>query len=349
MQKSIKLFTAFLLLLPLTVLGQTDTTYLFRFVPAKDIFFVSYSGNASQLQRLSEVISRNRAKIESGEIPLYVDGYCHSMSTEQENRRIATLRSNRVKSELIVKENLKEVNFRTHNHTMPYGKMQDVVVISLRIPEAVPVEPENAGGVTEAPKPEEPEPTVQTVTEATVAPAEEKTVTEEREPKIAKQNTCRLALRANLLHWATLTPDFGIEWRINRHVGILVNGSWTSWDWDNKNRCYALWKVSPEVRYYIGKEARGYFGAMYHLGEFNCKLGATGRQGDYQGGGITGGYLLKLNRALSLDFHAGIGYTRAEYDKYKVTDGVRVREGSGSKNYWGVNQLGVTLVWKLNQ
>lgn len=29
------------------------------------------------------------------------------------------------------------------------------------------------------------------------------------------------ALRANLLRWATLTPDLGIEWRINRHVGMV--------------------------------------------------------------------------------------------------------------------------------
>lgn len=155
------------------------------------------------------------------------------------------------------------------------------------------------------------------------------------------------ALRANLLRWATLTPDLGVEWRISRNIGILVNGSWTSWLWDNKNRRYAFWKVSPEVRYYIGKERRGYLGVMYHVGEFNYKLEDTGKQGDYQGGGITGGWLLPLNRALSLDFHAALGYTRADYDKYSVADGVRVRTENGvKKNYWGINQLGVTLVWK---
>ena len=36
------------------------------------------------------------------------------------------------------------------------------------------------------------------------------------------------SLRANLLRWATLTPDLGIEWRISRLWGILVHGSWTS-------------------------------------------------------------------------------------------------------------------------
>ena len=31
-----------------------------------------------------------------------------------------------------------------------------------------------------------------------------------------------LSLRANLLRWATLTPDLGIEWRISPSVGIMV-------------------------------------------------------------------------------------------------------------------------------
>ena len=38
-----------------------------------------------------------------------------------------------------------------------------------------------------------------------------------------------ISLRANLLRWATLTPDLGLEWRISPSVGIMVNGSWTSW------------------------------------------------------------------------------------------------------------------------
>uniref|UniRef100_UPI0035A6D505 DUF3575 domain-containing protein n=1 Tax=uncultured Bacteroides sp. TaxID=162156 RepID=UPI0035A6D505 len=155
------------------------------------------------------------------------------------------------------------------------------------------------------------------------------------------------SLRANLLHWATLTPDLGMEWRIDRNWSILVNGAWTSWSWDNKNRRYALWEVAPEVRYYTGKEKRGYIGAMYKVGEFNYKLGDTGKQGDYQGGGITGGYQLKLNRALALDFNLGIGCLHADYDKYEVIDGVRVRQGKESKNWWGPVSAGVTLMWKL--
>lgn len=109
-----------------------------------------------------------------------------------------------------------------------------------------------------------------------------------------------LSLRFNLLRWATLTPDLGLEWRIDRTWSILVTGSWTSWSWSDKRRRYALWELSPEVRHYIGKENRGYLGILYHLGEFNYHLGSTGKQGNLQGGSITGGYLLRLNKTLSL-------------------------------------------------
>ena len=83
------------------------------------------------------------------------------------------------------------------------------------------------------------------------------------------------------------------------------------------------------------------------MGEFNYKLNDTGKQGDLMGGGITGGYLLQLNRALSLDFSLGIGCTHAEYDKYTVTDGVRVKQGKKGKNYWGVNHAGISLIWAI--
>lgn len=156
-----------------------------------------------------------------------------------------------------------------------------------------------------------------------------------------------LALRANLLRWATLSPDLGIEWRISPNVGILVNGSWTSWSWDDNNRRYALWEVAPEVRWYLGEREAWYLGVMGKVGHFNYKFSETGRQGDIVGGGLTGGYMLRLNDAFSLDFGLGIGYLRADYDEYVVIDNVRVRSGEGGKNWWGPVHAGVTLVWTL--
>ena len=87
-------------------------------------------------------------------------------------------------------------------------------------------------------------------------------------------------------------------------------------------RGFGLWEVAPEVRWYLGKQKRGYIGAMYKAGSFNYKFTETGRQGDIMGGGLTGGYMLRLNDAFSLDFGLGIGYLRADFDEYVVIDNV---------------------------
>ena len=157
----------------------------------------------------------------------------------------------------------------------------------------------------------------------------------------------QLSLRANLLRWATLTPDLGLEWRICPSWGIAVNGSWTSWSWNDKDRRYALWEVVPEVRYYMGEKKAWYLGAMFKTGQFNYKFSEAGKQGDLMGGGITAGYQLRLNKALDLDFNLGLGYLNADFEKYEVIDGVRVRCGNETKNWCGPINAGVTLVWKL--
>ena len=160
-------------------------------------------------------------------------------------------------------------------------------------------------------------------------------------------NDYHLSLRANLLRWATLTPDLGVEWRICPSWGIAVNGSWTSWTWSDKDRRYALWEVAPEVRYYMGEKKAWYLGAMFKAGQFNYKISETGKQGDLLGGGITTGYQLRLNKALTLDFNLGLGYLNVDFEKYEVIDDVRVRRGNETKNWCGPINAGVTLVWKL--
>ena len=265
MNRKITFLTLFLWLMTVTfpVIAQQKayTTYTFRFVQQKDMVYMPWIGNDTELACLLECIENNRATILDGKLPLLVDGYCNSQSSEAENIATAKIRANRVKSEPITR--------------------------------------------------------------------------------------AEISLRANLLRWATLTPDFGVEWRICPSWGIAVNSSWTSWSWSDKDRRYALWEVAPEVRYYMGEKKAWYLGAMFKAGQFNYKLSETGKQGDLMGGGITAGYQLRLNKALALDFNLGLGYLNADYEKYEVIDGVRVRRGNETKDWWGPTNAGVTLVWKL--
>ena len=350
-----------LLLLPAMAQQKADTTYTFRFVPREDMFYVPWNGNDTELARLLECIEKNKATILDGKLPLYVDGYCNSLGSEAENLATAKIRANRVKSELIIRAEIKEENFITRNHATE----GDFVTVRLTIPvkeTAVTDAEAEARRKTEAERLEaEKRAEQERLAEEQRKAEEDRLAAEKAEAeKAAQQNTLadtpsetkitndyHLSLRANLLRWATLTPDLGLEWRICPSWGIAVNGSWTSWSWNDKDRRYALWEVAPEVRYYMGEKKAWYLGAMFKAGQFNYKLSETGKQGDLMGGGITAGYQLRLNKALNLDFNLGLGYLNADYEKYEVIDGVRVRKGSETKDWWGPINAGVTLVWKL--
>ena len=290
-----------LLLLPAMAQQKADTTYTFRFVPQKDMFYVPWNGNDMELARLLECIESNKADILDGKLPLYVDGYCNSLNGEKENLAIAKIRSNRVKSELITRAGIKEESFITRNHPAE----GDFVTVRL----TVPAEETTVSDVeAEAQRKAEAERL------ATEKRAEQERLAEEQRKaeearlaaekaeaeKAAQQNTLadtpsetkitndyHLSLRANLLRWATLTPDLGLEWRICPSWGIAVNGSWTSWSWSDKDRRYALWEVAPEVRYYMGEKKAWYLGAMFKAGQagrpdgwrHHCRLPVAAEQG----------------------------------------------------------------------
>ena len=279
---------------------KADTTYTFRFMAEEDMFYVPWNGNDTELARLLECIESNKATILDGKLPLYVDGYCNSLGSEAENLATAKIRANRVKSELSIRAEIKEENFITRNHATE----GDFVTVRLTVPVK---ETAATDADTEARRKAEAERLEAERLEAEKRAEQERLAEEQRKAEEARPNTLadtpsetkitndyHLSLRANLLRWATLTPDLGLEWRICPSWGIGVNGSWTSWSWSDKDRRYALWEVAPEVRYYMGEKKAWYLGAMFKAGQFNYKLSETGKQGDLMGGGITAGYQLRL-------------------------------------------------------
>ena len=274
MSRKITFLTLFLWLMTLTfpVIAQqkADTTYTFRFVTQKDMFYVPWNGNDTELARLLECIENNKATILDGKLPLLVDGYCNSQSSEVKNLATAKIRANRVKSELITRAKIKEENFITRNHVTE----GDFVTVRLTVPvkgTAVTDAEAEARRKAEAERLETEKRAEQERLAEEQRKAEEARLAAEKAEaeKAALQNTLagtpsetkitndyHLSLRANLLRWATMTPNLGLEWRICPSWGIAVNGSWTSWSWSDKDRRYALWEVAPEVRYYMAGEER---------------------------------------------------------------------------------------------
>ena len=118
------------LLLPLWGQEASDTAYTFRFVAEEDMFYIPWRGNDKELSRLESCVSRYRERILSGEISVRVEGWCNSLDSEQANLRMAAVRSNRVKSELIVRQGLTEECFITRNHATE----GDFVTVRIAVP-----------------------------------------------------------------------------------------------------------------------------------------------------------------------------------------------------------------------
>lgn len=220
------------LFLPLpSAAERADTTYIFRFVPQKDMFYVPLDGNGPELARLLECVRRNKDSILGGALPLYVDGYCNSLGSEGDNLRMAAIRSNRVKSELIVRGGMAEACFVTRSHASD----GDFVIVRLTVPA-----PEASEGLSKA---EEERLAAERAEQERKAAEERRKAEEARRAaekaeadRLAKEQAARqaeqpqeitatpsetkitndyhLSLRANLLRWATLTRASAQVWAL---------------------------------------------------------------------------------------------------------------------------------------
>jgi hypothetical protein len=337
-------------------------TVTFRFVPGRDMFYIPFGGNDAELNRLHALVDEYRGQIASGAMPVCVDGYCASAGSRDDDLKTAAVRANRVKSELITNKGLVESNFTTRTHAGAYEEQKDIVVVTLRIPvkevtrpEAVEdpatvAEPAAESGREEPPVAAEPEPVADQRPGAVADALAGRSV-----DPVARSKPWCFAVSTNLLYDAFLLPTLGVEWRVNRDIGIKLGGSLSYWG-DGSGRRQKTWFVSPEVRWYLSDGKRFHVGAGANIGVYNIYGGMpgglfpkdTGYQGDLWSAGVTVGYRLPLSRGLSLDFDLGLGYTSSRYDSFRVIDGVRVFRAKGvSKNFWGPTQAGVNLVWTI--
>lgn len=354
------LFTIALLLMAVLqgFAQQSEKPMRFVFRVGMNQFWLQ--NNEVEIGRMLDCAAKHREEIRSGRMFVHVNGWCDSLPDPRRNLRIARIRSNRVKSELITRRGLKEEHFITANHAAPYQGHRNVVIVSFaplvlsETPEAKPDEP----------KPEEPksvvvaEPVAEAESVEQVQPEVEDPVAEEpiaeplrkaSAPRAEKPTAgCLFSLRTNLLYWAVGTPNLGFEWRASSSIGILVNGAFSHWIWSDRNRQHRTWMVQPELRWYMGDMRRWFAGIEMHAGEFNFKFGDKGHQGNVIGGGLTGGYRLGLSNVFDLDFSLGLGYTHiSQYETYrKESDAMIRQERKDDKNFWGPTQAGVSLIWK---
>ena len=133
--KQLLLITALLFIWELPVIAQqpTDTTYIFRFVPNDDMFYVPWNGNDRSLHQLLNILEKNKKQLQAGQMYISVSSYAASANDILTSERMAYIRNNRIKSELITQGGLTEQMFVTDRAILSsYGKekLRNVVVVT---------------------------------------------------------------------------------------------------------------------------------------------------------------------------------------------------------------------------
>jgi hypothetical protein len=168
-----------------------------------------------------------------------------------------------------------------------------------------------------------------------------------------EQEQKRFAVKTNILHWATLTPNLGIEAAITDNISLEVSGGYNPFEFRDGGK-WKHWIVWPEARYWLDKtfngHAIGLYGVFADFDVFGLNI-PYGKlkyldylefKGDLKGAGISYTYALELEPSFLLEFNGGIGYGHFTYDVFRE-DGSR--GGAGEKHYIVPTKLAVSAVY----
>lgn len=166
----------------------------------------------------------------------------------------------------------------------------------------------------------------------------------------------QIAVKTNLLYWATTTPNLGIEVALSDHSTVSISANYNPWTVNGRAKIQH-WFIQPEYRYWLsGKFTRSFFGAhliggKYDMGGFKLPLNvfSSFRTHHYKGWaagfGVSYGYQFYISPHWNLEAVIGIGYVRTKYDRHDL-DGKY--EYTHSRNYFGPTQIGLTFVYLFN-
>lgn len=370
-----------MLALPVSAQETADSVFTLRFFLGDNRFFVPAMNNDVELSRLLDSVAHYKDKIKGHEIVVYVNGFCNSKDSDNANHAIAKIRSNRVKSELIVRRGLTEDCFITRNHE----EQGDFVIVSFCPVDAIPpamrevvaeeatILPEETRVVIPvAPNMDEDLDTIDVyfvyddiVADTTVmaenhvesaqtdigetAPADIDKPARADSDMTKKKLDIPIALKTNLLYYAALMPNIEVEWMFSDQwsVALEAQGAWYAKE--NPHKVYRLGTLMPEVRYWAISRSNWhgmYVGAFLGIGEYDLSNGKKGHEGEGYMGGLSAGYMWPIGKHLSLDASLGVGYMRLRDKEYAPLDGHYLYQSTKNINYFGPLRLKLSLVWR---
>lgn len=163
------------------------------------------------------------------------------------------------------------------------------------------------------------------------------------------------AIKNNLIYDATLTPNLGIEFALNKYNTLDISAGINPFTFKDSKR-FKHWLIQPEYRnWFCEKFNGGFWGAHLHGGVFsvsNVKLPfglfKPLRDNRYEGwligGGLSYGHHWMISKSWGFEAVIGAGYAYIDYEKYPCMDcGPSAK--SANKHYFGITKAALSFVF----
>ena len=211
-------------------------------------------------------------------------------------------------------------------------------------------EPEKEPPVKEEPVQQEPPVTT---------PVEE-TVTEEKSDDDFRP---LIAIKTNLLYWATVMPDFKsytfvpnleLEWFINNRWSLAGEGSFANWRYRD-NRWFGISSWSVEPRWWLNGDGRFrwlYIGAYGQVGDYDVQDNETdwnGNTGKLWGLGLSAGVAIPFSKHFGLEVGIRAGYRHSKVKSYTYEEPDYFLDMKGTDNHWGVTGIKASIYYRFGK
>lgn len=129
----------------------------------------------------------------------------------------------------------------------------------------------------------------------------------------------RVSVKTNALYWAAATPNLGLEFRLNRHLTLNLEGAFNKFHVSKIDSRMA--GMMPEMRYWFSArpQAGHFVGFMGLVAGYDLTLNKTMHEGNAFAFGPTYGYSVVLSKHWSMEATIGVGALYLREKKYPTS------------------------------
>ncbi|MDO4309160.1 MAG: DUF3575 domain-containing protein [Prevotella sp.] len=165
---------------------------------------------------------------------------------------------------------------------------------------------------------------------------------------LTKEKISRWRITTNLIYWAALAHNGGMEYVLSDQQTLSLNGGCAWWSKLSNQRVYRWLAGELAFHHYFQRNYchSGFFvGTYVQTGEFELMFGSKNRKGEFTAAGISSGYRWILGNRLSLHAELGVGYMYIDYRYAIDITGTLVSQGHNYTHYVGPTRLSLSLVY----